>query len=208
MRRRTGVQTGANYNILRQIRPNIDTRNLVNSVSCVINSNRAIWTNPVTDQYSFSNSADTRFVSFANILNSSDEMINYRNLFQEYRIVSASVLVCQTNIASFDDTSTYQALYITCSPSTVTPANPTNSVQISSDNAKIISPILVKPMAVAFKFPGIGATTNQWLATTTGPNGAFYIGSQPTIFSHGTVAQPYYDCIFSITVQYRGSKSN
>ena len=126
-----------------------------------ITSNQFLKVNTTSKGYSTDDVSDIRYITFANILGSS-EFTNMAAVYNNYRIVGVSVT------AFNQGTTQAPLLFMDCDPQEPY-GNPVNSRLICDDSARIFSPKALLPEVVTWTFPGAGTNTNIWNDTSTLP---------------------------------------
>lgn len=125
--------------------------------------------------FSLTNGADVRFLAFSAVL-ASTEFTNMATVYDNFRIVSASVTV--NNITRYTIPSPF--LIVDVSPSE-TPANPTNSQIIADDSARVFGPY-GNNQVCTWPLLGVGPSSNIWLDTSNPPAlGSFNIGNNQSV---------------------------
>jgi hypothetical protein len=167
-----------------------------------------IYSDMTTGNVSFSAAnVDTRFLSFGQIAASSFPFGNYSSVYSEYRIKSASVIVCPVNNNTQQLAITHSMLYLTCDPEIVSAVNPINSTILGTQSAHLFSIKQIMPKSVSFTFPGVGLNTHLWLPVNSLPTGSFYIGSNTNSNVFGSIAI-LYDVSISFQVDFREVKAH
>ena len=126
-----------------------------------ITSNQIVKVNTTSKGYSMDDVSDIRYITFANILGST-EFTNMAAVYNNYRILAVSV-------TAFNQTySQAPLLFMDCDPQEPY-GNPVNSRLICDDSARIFSPKAMLAEVVTWTFPGAGTNTNIWNDTSTLP---------------------------------------
>jgi hypothetical protein len=161
-----------------------------------ITFNLATFANTTITLYSLAAASDVRFISFQNVL-SSTEFTAMQTVYDSYRILEASVMV-QRPSATF----TFQvpALHIDVDATNATPANPTNSSLVNDDTVKLFSSTSTRIDYAIWKFPGVSHGTHDWYDCLNVPNiGCFMIGNNQITTNVTTVV---WEIKFNLLVEF------
>jgi hypothetical protein len=170
-----------------------------------ITSVQTVYVRIAGNTYSLATGSDVRFLGFTTPL-SSTEFTNMAAIYNNYRIVAASV---SGNPYAGINTNLNQSsnLYLTIDPEGAL-ANPTNLTIISSDTARVFCATSNRVEVVTWSFPGPSYQTNFWLdtASASGNLGSFYLGSNLNTTNSSGAAIMVYDLRFDLTIEFANPK--
>ena len=126
-----------------------------------ITLNTLIKVNTTSKGYSLDDVSDVRYITFANILGSS-EYTNMAAVYNNYRLLAVSVTAINQSYSQAP------MLFMDCDPQEPY-GNPVNTRLICDDSARIFSPKSTVIEVVTWNFPGAGTNTNIWNDTSTLP---------------------------------------
>ena len=126
-----------------------------------ITSNYIIKVHTSTKGYSLDDVSDIRYITFANVLGSS-EFTNMAAVYNNYRIIGLSITALNQSYSQAP------LLFVDCDPQEPF-GNPVNSRIITDDSARIFSPRAMLAEVVTWNFPGAGTNTNIWNDTSVLP---------------------------------------
>jgi hypothetical protein len=194
------------YDPSRQLGTKMNIFNKIDAATVNINVPVIIYSNAVTNNYSFANGTDVRFFLFNSISIASGEFGRYEAIFSEYRISKVSALLARvTNTITTSLVEALTSLYIGIDPEIISSvvANPANATLLQSDNAKFIPSTILDAKVISFTFPGVGQNTHQWIPVNQVTAGAFYIGTNTGNMPSTNII--VFDGFLSLTVDFRGS---
>ena len=126
-----------------------------------ITNNFIVKVNTTSKGYSMDDVSDVRYITFANILGSS-EFTNMAAVYNNYRILAVSITALNQTYSQAP------ILFMDCDPQEPY-GNPVNSRLICDDSCKLFSPKATQIEVVTWTFPGAGTNTNIWNDTSTLP---------------------------------------
>jgi len=183
------------------------------AVNVQLNHALTIYQNANTGNYSFNSTTDVRVNTLQALAAASQFYSDYFSTYEEVRITGVTVYIAPVQFVQQDaltSSNIIGALFLSLDPEFIysaSPSNPSNSIVIDSNRSHMISAKTIDTNVVSFKFPGVGAAENIWLDTSVNLNGAIFIGDISTSMS-GIVSQPAYDCVISISSQFRAMRTH
>jgi len=156
-----------------------------------------IYAYGTSGDYSFSSSADVRYLLFSTIT-AGTVFTDASALYKNFKILSASVMVAPYR----NSTAVIGILGVSCDPNVLSSliVNPTNNLAYVAPNTKYIAPNSNKVERCTFGWKGIGDGQNLMFNTLIAPYGAFFISNSGD--SYATSSIRLYDAIFTLRVEF------
>jgi hypothetical protein len=174
------------------------------SISRRITRPTTIYTNPTTNNYTFTSGSDVRFIAFSNIL-ASTEFVNMATVYNQYKLKSLVITMIPIVFTSYSQPCA--GTFLEVEPN-ITPANPTNLTVIESDTAKMFNITATVTEYCTWTLTGVSSAFNIWndVANASSQLGQLSLGANITAngFSGGIL--PAFDVRLELLVMFTDPK--